>query len=522
MAAQAAADAQALADALGEEGVRDCLELCGLTTDAQKQGWIDEGMSDMEGILTIRPSEVSQIGEELQKLPLNRGGSRQGKGTRRKVQALVRWCMERKARGQNLDSRLFTRDVMLEMAEKIRIEEDEKDAGIEAVENTVKFKPQKWVQWKLGFKTAIGQLRGINNSVPLTYIIRKREVPRDIFQFSREEQELYVVQLTGPAFKSDNRTVWNRLKMELIDTDGWAWIQQFEKTSDGRAAWLKLCDHYDGPGETERRIAEANKTLANATYKSEKYGMKFETYSTKIMDALTVLQDNGIVKNGTEQVAYLLDGISPNAPQYVQHLKTFIRMNQETKSDFTEAANRMAEMISQESNNVGGHGQGGGRRISAFDRGGRSGGRGGRGRGRGRGGRGRGRGRGQGRGNNDNTNDTRMNVGGVDVRDPTREFSREEYGTLIEEGYVGTLKRRRQEARGNGGGDDASTAISSLRTENETLTARIAALEGAYRGHSESNSQAGGSGGSSSNQPQSNGTAFGAGAYKRRKTGDNG
>jgi len=65
---------QALADALGEPGVRNCLDLCGLTADAQKEGWIAEGMTDMEAILSIRPTEVYSIGKKLQKLPINRGG----------------------------------------------------------------------------------------------------------------------------------------------------------------------------------------------------------------------------------------------------------------------------------------------------------------------------------------------------------------------------------------------------------------------------------------------------------------
>jgi len=493
--------------ALSEDGVRSCLMECGLTEDPQQDGWIAEGMSNMEGILSIRPEEVFKIGEKLQKLPANRGGSRQGTGSLRKVQALVRWCMERKAKGENLDSRQFTEAAMLRMLERIRIEEDEKDTGLEAVENKVEFKPTKWKQWKLGFQTALGQLKGVNKET-LTYVIRPRGPPLNMMQQPEEIQRMYMIGHRGPAYHSDNKVVWNRLKMELLETEGWAWIQKYDRLQDGRTAWLKLCDHYDGPGEVEKRIAEANKTLASTTYKSEKYGIKFETYTTKIMDAITTLQENGVVKQGFEQVAYLLNGIDSTAPPYIHTATAVIQMDPEAKNDFTTAANRLAEYISKHSNIPPTHGQRGGRRIGAI---------GGRGRGRNGPGRGRGRGYGRGRGRGVNTgpiNDTRTNVGGVDVSNPTRSFTSDEYGVLIREGYVGTLKRRRQEAHGGAGNrGDTSTTISSLRSENETLTARIAALEGAYRGQTEGENNPS----EDTQSRQSNGTAFGAGAYKRQR-----
>ena len=100
------------------------------------------------------------------------------------------------------------------------------------------------------------------------------------------------------------------------------------------------------------------------------------------------------------------------------------------------------------------------------------------------------------------------------MSNPTRSFTSDEYGVLIREGYVGTLKRRRQAAHGiTGGRGDTPTVISSLRSENETLTARIAALEGAYLGQTEGENNPN----EDAQSRQSNGTAFGAGAYKRQK-----
>jgi len=507
--AQAAPD-QALIDALGEDGVRNCLQICGLTQDAQRNEWISEGMTDMNSVTSIRPSEVYKVAKKIE----SRSNTVQGQGNVRKVKAFIRWCLARTSMGMVLDSREFTAAEMNRVLAQVTIEEDEKDAGIEPAENTVKFRPAKWVAWKLGFQTALRQIRGVNN-LPLSYVIRDQGIPPNFMTLHPDEQRQYMVQLAGPQYSSDNKTVWSRLKMELLETEGWPWIKECDRSMDGRAAWLALCAHYDGPNQKELRIAEAYATLHNLVYKSERHGMKFEKYVTKIKDACQTLKDNGINKNPSEEVDYLLAGIEQNAPEYLRSAKVMVKLDPVKKNNFTEAANALSQIVGTETSANASHGQRGGRKVSAI---GRGGGRG-QGGGRGRGGRGRGRGGRGGRGRGGNgSNDSRTSVGGVDVTDPTRNFSSEEYGTLIGEGYIETLKRRRREARGGGGGDDTSTAVSSLRTENETLQARIAALEGAYRGQSEANSQSGGSDGNgNSSAAQSNGTAFGAGAYKRAR-----
>ena len=65
---------------LHQQGVIACLTTCGLTTPGQRQGWIDEGMATMADICAFRPEEVYEVGAGLQKLPVGRGGSRQGAG----------------------------------------------------------------------------------------------------------------------------------------------------------------------------------------------------------------------------------------------------------------------------------------------------------------------------------------------------------------------------------------------------------------------------------------------------------
>ena len=136
--------------------------------------------------------------------------------------------------------------------------------------------------------------------------------------------------------------------------------------------------HYDGPGETEKRISQAKASLRILHYRSEKYTVNFELYSTRMNDALTVLQENGVRYEPWEWVDYLLNGIDDNASQAVLTAKSIIRFDDAMKRDFTMAVNKLSEFVAKETptTDYGQHRARGGRRISSFS---------GRGRGRGRG-----------------------------------------------------------------------------------------------------------------------------------------
>ena len=241
-----------------------------------------------------------------------------------------------------------------------------------------------------------------------------------------------------------------------------------------------------------------------------------------------------------EKVDKLLEGIDQGAPQMIHNAKTVIRLDDNMKNDFTLACNKLSEFISKEtipstSNRVGGN-----RTISAY-----------RGRGAPRGGRnprGRGRGRTQrhnsrlntcprylspaqllARFPNANPNDTRTTINGVNVQDPNTEFTDDQYRTLVAANYVPTLKYRRavlrQQQRGS------SSGVASLRTQNESLTRRLAVVEGIMNAQQSNETPTNAADetitvDSHSTRPNSapngtrpnsasNGTQFGSGAYKR-------
>ena len=481
----------------GNNGVILCLTRCGFNTPAQRNGWIAEGMNVMLDICTFRPEEIYDIGANIQRMTAVRGGSRQGRAQLRKLEALVRWCLERKSVGRTLDAREFTIDTMMDTVERIRLEKDAKDVDDDTLTGPGKFKPNKWVSWKLSLNNYLAQLSSLMDKLPLSYVIRG-QAP-DLENADPETLRFWSVRLQGKRFQKDNTKVWNILKSLVIDTDGWTWIEEYDDPrNDGRAAMKALISHYDGPGEKEKRIAEARATLQNVHYRSEKHAVNWEVYVTKLKEAFTTLSDNGHKKEEDEKVDIMLDHIDQYAPLSVQTAITNVRMNPVLKHDFIAAANSISELIVKAtSTGPGSITQPRGRRVSFV--------RGGRGRGQGRGGR-HGRGGGRGRGNPALRHAT--TVDGVDVTDPSRQFSREEYGKLINANYIPILKCRCREAGRNPPSRDASSVLS----------ARIAALEGAMQANNDNNSATHSNPTNNSQTGDgastiSNGTQFGSGAY---------
>ena len=82
--------------------------------------------------------------------------------------------------------------------------------------------------------------------VPIDYIVRF-ELDKDNELFLDDDKtRCYQMPLEGENFKRDNKLVFPILKSGCIKSDAWTWIQSFNRTANGRKAWLALVAQYDG------------------------------------------------------------------------------------------------------------------------------------------------------------------------------------------------------------------------------------------------------------------------------------
>ncbi len=197
----------------------------------------------------------------------------------KKIEALINWCHDCNREGLQLDANEFRVDVLTEYVMKAQLD----DAGDNTNPEPPKdFKVLKWVSWAKKWETYLWHIKGKDN-VPLIYVVRRERDPNLPFA-SEEESRVHAVTLAGNALKIDSTRVWNELQTIMADAPAWTWISKFEARKDGRGAMEALRDHYDGPGEVEKRISYAKRELETAHYSSENV-FTFEKYVTKLSEA---------------------------------------------------------------------------------------------------------------------------------------------------------------------------------------------------------------------------------------------
>jgi hypothetical protein len=313
-------------------------------------------------------------------------------------------------------------------------------ANEDKVGQPAKFNPKKYVAWARSFENYLDSLRG-KLGVPLTYILHPEDA--NPAEAADDYQRIFwLAPFTGSAFREDNRRVYRIYKDLMIGTDGWTWFNR-ATLGDGRDAHLIITRHYYGDAETALCAAEVEASLNRLHYRSEAV-FPFERYITRMSECFELMEDNQQGFSEPQKVKKMLDGVvSTNAE--VVAIKAVVRSTH--PNDFNRGSNLMSGQIAllfpaatSDLRNK--------RKISAVTQV-HSGGPGGAG---GRGGRHGGR-MNAGRGGGGRHGALILN--GVDVSDPMRNFTSDEWRRLRESGILSWLIDRRlnlNSRRGGGGG----------------------------------------------------------------------
>lgn len=327
-------------------------------------------------------------------------------------------------------------ELLMSLYERSEADEnmDEKD-DVKVPEH---FEPKNWVNWHQNMMNYLMHQRGVSN-IPLFYLIRdpeKTPSQEELEKLPVAQRRAYTAAIvpTDESFKKDNLRLYGILKGALIDTQGWAWIKQFDRSQNGRAAMKSLCDFYNGGSERLARIDAARLSIASAHYRGDEKVFDFNKYTTVLMNAFQTLADNGEPCTENKKIGDLLDGIRTDNFD----IKAAVaNIRSDRPNTFMEACNKISAVVKKPVTDF----QTQRRRVSSshayphsnnfnqsfYRGGGRNPGRGGSGRGRSRGRGYRDGGRGKGRG--DQRRPPTI-VNGVDVSDTTRRYSREEYSRL--------------------------------------------------------------------------------------------
>ena len=452
-----------MANLQGDE-LHAVLTMCGIPDHATRALIMaHEGFTQLDDLGVLETdTDITEMAKRMASRTQAEGRVLLGTVVIKHLQTLIWWIRDQQKRGLALNAADFTAATMNEAAEMkgLRRERADKEPSLT---DLGKFDPDDFDAHEDAFLNLLAQSFGVLKE-PLRYIVRS-EAPPDEF-VTHEEERMYQFPLTGSSFELDNQAVYRKLKAFLIDSPGWAWIERHDTAEDGRGAYLAWVSHYNGAGELSKRTALAKSKLDSLHYQNER-SMSFEK-CTEVMTKCfhTLHKDPDQRYSDRRKVEKLLKAIRCTDPEL---LAAKVVIDQQFPRDFIQACGYFSQQVAR----VHGPAQLEYRQARSRKRGiyaiDSQTGRGGRGRGRyggrnGRGGRGR-----YGRGGRNSGSNT---INGVNITDPSRMFTGDEWQALGQNGRSTVLRARThgrggRNGRGRGGANEERTVgAASVVTDN--------------------------------------------------------
>jgi hypothetical protein len=381
--------------------VVNAMVACGLDHDhlfmdqTQAQRFANDIFDDLfTSCLDITFKELDEHFKTYSDLTVAQGQIRVRPGTRKNIKAFVQWTRDEIRLGRDPSATPFPIELVSDLIRRYKTHEkfiaDSKTLSEAAKPD--KFKEStKWEDWK---PTFINYLRSIpgRDGIPLKYICRENDAAEPLI-VNDDFLDDYVANapLEGDSYAIDTVQVHTFLLNFVSGNDtAEAKIQGLQRPNDGREAFKRLTEHYEGVGIHAIDIREADEVLKTLFYAGEKpphmWWSEFEKRLTRAFNAY-VKREGRIVHSDSMKIRMLVDKIKadfltptkaqleielsrvPTSITYEQALSLFRNMvNQKHPPQMGVAQNRSRRHINEA--NTGGRGN---RGRAGFGRGGRGG-----------------------------------------------------------------------------------------------------------------------------------------------------
>lgn len=203
----------------------------------------------------------------------------------------------------------------------------------------------QWYDFKEYLEMALDQTRNSSLGTPLSYLIREHTVVTDEMraeEFASLDQVLInTVVLEGTAYQHDNKVLFDMLKDLTLQGNAWEFIAGFNRSKDGRAAWLALKAQAEGPQASETRKQKAYADIAKAHYNGTGR-FTLQSYITKHLAAHNVLRKEGETISENKKVTDFLRGIQDSR---LDTAKQIVQSRADLMADFTLCQQHMATAL---------------------------------------------------------------------------------------------------------------------------------------------------------------------------------
>ena len=263
--------------------MEEALQRCGLNV-ATVRYLIAQGFATPSDLRLASESDLDSIASSVARTPPRGAGNvtipfialKNLKGFRF-------WADERKRTGFDADAASFTADIVTTFTVKCQEYQEQK----EAAKDEDASKPdglKKLVNWALWNESFLNYLRQILSAakIPLIYLTRdEKDAPAVLDPADFGSPAEYLIEATvmeGRHYEIDNPRFYRELKSFVVNGEGWSYIKKFERSQDGRKAYLSLKTQCEGTASKITRKNKAYASISNATYSGSRRQYKFQDF----------------------------------------------------------------------------------------------------------------------------------------------------------------------------------------------------------------------------------------------------
>ena len=194
------------------------------------------------------------------------------------------WADERRRTGYDADPEDFDEDDVPVFTAKCQEYNEQKQAAKDedASKPEGLKKLTNWALWSESFQNYLRQILSAAK-IPLVYLTRdERNDPDEVLDPENFETPTeYLIEATifsGRHYEIDNARFYRELKSFTVNGEAWSYIKKFERSQDGRKAYLALKTQCEGTASKITRKNKAYASIANATYSGSRRQYKFQDY----------------------------------------------------------------------------------------------------------------------------------------------------------------------------------------------------------------------------------------------------
>jgi hypothetical protein len=261
--------------------MEDALELCGFNAQTIRY-LVTQGFTTPNNLLLATESELNSMAMSVARNPpRNMPQVNMPFMALKNLKGLRFWAEERKRTGFEAVAVDFTAAGVTAFTAKCQEYNELKDAAKDedASKPDALKKLTGWALWNESFQNYLRQILSAAK-IPLIDLTRDaRANPEE--PLDRGTPTEYLIEATifrGRHYDIDNPRFYRELKSFTVNGEGWSYIKKYERSQDGRSAYLALKTQCGGTASKITRKNRAYASIANAVYTGSRRQYKFQDF----------------------------------------------------------------------------------------------------------------------------------------------------------------------------------------------------------------------------------------------------